>query len=259
MASMQDRVAASIHSKKGEPLNRLLAVLPDSELLKLQPHLQALPLAPGSVLFDADKRAERVYFLDTGVASLAAALENRVAVGVATVGREGVVGAAPLLLGGATTLGRARVLVRGSARTVEVSAFRRALGSSSKLRAACETYSRVLLAQVLQAVPCSRLHTAEQRCARWLLMCADRADGDKFELRRECLAEMLGVPQAMLEVVARKMENAGLICDRQGAITVLDRPGLETTACGCYRILHERNEWINSRQSRRNCLFLTRC
>jgi CRP-like cAMP-binding protein len=242
MASMQDRVAASIHSKEGEPLNRLLAVLPDGELLKLQPDLQAVPLAPGSVLFDADERAERVYFLDSGVASLAAAFANRVTVGAATVGREGVVGAAPLLLGGATTIGRSRVLVPGSARTVEVSAFRRALRSSSKFRAACETYTRALLAQILQAVPCSRLHTAEQRCARWLLMCADRADDDKFELTRECLAEMLGVPQSRFEVVARKMENAGLICGREGAITVLDRPGLETAACGCYRILHERNE-----------------
>jgi CRP-like cAMP-binding protein len=242
MASMQDRVAASIHSKEGEPLNRLLAVLPDGELLKLQPDLQAVPLAPGSVLFDADERAERVYFLDSGVASLAAAFANRVTVGAATVGREGVVGAAPLLLGGATTIGRSRVLVPGSARTVEVSAFRRALRSSSKFRAACETYTRALLAQILQAVPCSRLHTAEQRCARWLLMCADRADDDKFELTRECLAEMLGVPPSRFEVVARKMENAGLICGREGAITVLDRPGLETAACGCYRILHESNK-----------------
>jgi len=87
MASMQDRVAASIHSKEGEPLNRLLAVLPDGELLKLQPDLEAVPLAPGSVLFDADERAERVYFLDSGVASLAAAFANRVTVGAATVGR----------------------------------------------------------------------------------------------------------------------------------------------------------------------------
>jgi CRP-like cAMP-binding protein len=239
---MLDRVTASIHSKAGEPLNRLLAVLPDSELLKLQPDLQAVPLAPGRVLFDADQPAERVYFPDSGVASLAASFENRVTMGVATVGREGVVGAAPLLLGGATTIGRSRVLVSGSARTLEVSAFQRALGSSSKFRAACGAYTRALLVQILQAVPCSRLHTAEQRCARWLLMCADRTEGDKFELTRECLAEMLGVPQSWFEIVAHKMENAGLICDRQGTITVLDRPGLETAACGCYRILHERNE-----------------
>jgi CRP-like cAMP-binding protein len=242
MASKQDRVTASIHSKPGEPLNRLLAVLPDSELLRLQPHLQVMPLAPGSVLFDADEPVKHVHFVDTGVASLAADSGNRVAVGVATVGREGVVGAAPLLLGGATSLGRSRVLVPGSARTVEVSAFRRALRDSAKFRAACETCTRALLAQILQAVPCSRLHTAEQRCARWLLMCADRTEGDKFELTRECLAEMLGVPQSWFEIVAHKMENAGLICDRQGTITVLDRPGLETAACGCYRILHERNE-----------------
>jgi CRP-like cAMP-binding protein len=241
MASMRDRVTA-IHGKEGEPLNRLLAVLPDSELLRLQPHLQAVLLAPGSVLFDADERAERVYFLDSGVASLAATFENRATVGVATVGREGVVGAAPLLLGGATTIGRSRVLVPGSTRTVEVSAFRRALRDSATFRAACETYTRALLAQILQAVPCGRLHTAEQRCARWLLMCADRADNDKVELTREGLAEMLGMPPSRFEVVARKMEKAGLIRERQGAITMLDRAGLETAACGCYWILHERNE-----------------
>src|SRR5919106_3169831 len=180
---MPDPVAASVHSK-GEPLNRLLAVLPDDELLRLQPHLKIVHLEAGRVLFDAGERAERVYCLDTGVASLATAAEKRVTVGVATVGREGAVGATSLLLGGATTIGRSRVLVPGSARTIEVSAFRRALRHSSKFLAACETYSRALLAQILQAVPCSRLHTAEQRCARWLLMCADRTD-DKVELTRE--------------------------------------------------------------------------
>jgi hypothetical protein len=41
---MLDRITASIRSKAGEPLNRLLAVLPDSELLKLQPDLQAVRL-----------------------------------------------------------------------------------------------------------------------------------------------------------------------------------------------------------------------
>jgi CRP-like cAMP-binding protein len=239
---MLDPVAASIHSRQGEPLNHLLAALPDSELLRLQPHLEVVPLAPGRVLFDADQHVTHVYFVDTGVASLAAALENRVAVGVATVGREGVVGAAPLLLGGATSLGRSRVLVPGSARTVEVSAFRRALDNSARFRTACETYTRALLAQILQAVPCSRLHTAEQRCARWLLMCADRTESDKFEVTRQCLAEMLGVPRSKFDVVAGKMQNAGLICDRDGAIAVLDRRGLESAACGCYRILHERHE-----------------
>ena len=237
---MLDSVAASVHSK-GEPLNRLLAVLPDGELQRLEPDLQIMHLEAGRVLFEAGERADRVYFLDTGVASLTTAFENRVAVGVATVGREGAVGAIPLLLGGATTIGRSRVLVPGSARTVEVPAFRRALHSSSKFLEVCETYSRALLAQILQAVPCSRLHTAEQRCARWLLMCADLTD-DKFELTRECLAEMLGVPRSGFDVIACRMQEAGLISDRQGAIIVLDRQGLENAACGCYRILHQRSE-----------------
>jgi hypothetical protein len=51
---------------------------------------------------------------------------------------------------------------------------------------------------------------------------------------------MLGVPPSRFKVVARKMEKAGLICERQGAVTVLDRPGLETATCGCYWILNKR-------------------
>jgi hypothetical protein len=34
----------------------------------------------------------------------------------------------------------------------------------------------------------------EQRCARWLLMCADRTEDDTFELAPEGLGEMLGAP-----------------------------------------------------------------
>src|SRR5918994_3589965 len=239
---MPNRVAAPRDSSGLEPNNRLLAALPGRDLQSLQPQLEAAPLASGSVLFEVDEPLTRVYFVDTGVVALLTAFENRVTVGAATVGREGAVGVASLLLGGDTALGRYRVLVPGSALSMEVPAFRSALGQSAKLRMACEAHTRSLLVQVLQAVPCTRLHTVEQRCARWLLMCADRTEDDTFELTWECLAEMLRVPQSTLPAVAGTLQQAGLIRYHRDGITVLDRRGVEAAACECYRIVRDRCE-----------------
>jgi CRP-like cAMP-binding protein len=229
------------------PNNWLLAALPSEDLLSLRPHLDTELLAGGSVLYDIDEPLARVYFMVTGAASLVFAFEKGASLGVAMVGREGAVGVASLLLGGDSALGRVRVLVPGSALAMEVSAFRRALRKSPNLRAACAAYTRALFVQVLQAVPCNRLHTVEQRCARWLLMCADRTEGDTFELATEGLAQMLGVPQSTLAVVGRKLQAEGLICYSRSAITVVDRRGLKAATCECYRIVRDRYQRLLAR------------
>ena len=117
------RVPAPIESRGLEPRNRLLAaVLSGRDLLDLRLHLEAVPLARGSVLFETDEPLTRIYFIETGVTALLTTLENR-AVGVATVGQEGVVDVHTLLLGGETSLGRCQVLVPGMALVMEVSWF----------------------------------------------------------------------------------------------------------------------------------------
>jgi CRP-like cAMP-binding protein len=244
---MSIRVPAPMESRELEPRNRLLAaLLSGRDFVGFRPHLEAVPLARGSVLFDTGEPLTRVYFIETGVAALLTTFENR-AVGVAAVGQEGAVDVHTLLLGGATSLGRCQVLVPGMALGVEVSWLRDALGRSPKFRAACEAYTRALLVQILQAVPCNRLHTVEQRCARWLLMCADRTEGDTFEVARQGLAQMLGVAQPTLTIVARKLQSEGLIWCRRSAITVVDRRKLETAACECYRIVRNRYRRLPAR------------
>jgi CRP-like cAMP-binding protein len=239
---MSNRVAPPRDSKGFESSNRLLAALPSRDLQSPQLHLEAAGLASGSVLFEVAEPLTNLYFVETGVVSLLTASENPVTIGMATVGREGAIGVASLVLGGDTALGRYRVLVPGSALTMEVPAFRRALRQSPKLRMACEAHSRALLVQMLQAVPCNRLHTVEQRCARWLLMCADRTEDATFELTQEHLAGMLGVPQSTVNAIAGVLQRAGLIRYHRDAITVCDRRGLETAACECYRIVRDRCE-----------------
>ena len=155
---------------------------------------------------------------------------------MATVGREGMVGIG-ILLGGEHALSRYVVSVSGFAHAIEASRLRSALRTSPELRAACETYAQAFVAHLLQNVACNAAHRVEQRCARWLLMCADQTEKDTFELTQEYLAEMLGVRRSTVTVVAGTLQQAGLIHYRRGAIAILDRPGLEATVCECYRIV----------------------
>jgi CRP-like cAMP-binding protein len=234
---MPNFVAPPAGSGEFKPRNHLLAALPAKELLSLQPHLERITLVRGSTLFDVDDSVTRVYFIETGVASLFAAIKKRVIMGVATVGREGAVGLDTLLMGGDSALGCFRVLIPGSALAVAAWFLRTRLRESPNLRAACEACAQTMFVQMLQTVPCNRLHPVGQRCARWLLMCGDHTESDTFELTRECLAEMLGVTQSSLTPIVRELEQAGLICYRNSAVTVLDYRALEAAACECYRIV----------------------
>jgi CRP-like cAMP-binding protein len=232
---------ALMASTECRPRNRLLAALPDEALWSLRPHLRTVPLPRGSVLCESGERLSRVYFPEAGAISLVTVFEDGSTAEMATVGREGVVGIGALL-GGEQAFGRHVVPVAGSALSVEASRFRSVLRENGALRAACETYAQAFLAHLLQNVACNAIHKVDQRCARWLLMCDDQVEGDSFELTQEYLAELLGVRRSTVTVVAGSLQREGLIHYRRGAVTVLDRRGLETTACECYQIVRDTYE-----------------
>jgi CRP-like cAMP-binding protein len=227
---------ALLGSASFKPRNRLLAALPHDVLLSLRPHLKPVSLSRGRVLCEADEPVGRAYFVEVGAVSLVTVFEDGTTAEMATVGREGMVGIG-ILLGGEHALGRYVVPVSGFAHAIEASRLRSALRVDPELRAACETYAQGFVAHLLQNVACNAAHRVEQRCARWLLMCADQTENDTFELTQEYLAEMLGVRRSTVSVVAGTLQQAGVIHYRRGAITILDRRGLEATVCECYRIV----------------------
>jgi CRP-like cAMP-binding protein len=220
------------------PKNRLLAALSDESFSGLRPHLKATYLPRGKVLCEADQRLRRVYFLEAGAVSLVTVFEDGTTAEMATIGREGVVGIGALL-GGQQAFGRHVVPVAGSALALEIARFQSALQENTEIRTACETYAQAFFAHLLQNVACNAIHRVDQRCARWLLMCNDQAENHTFELTQEYLSEHLGVRRSTVTVVAGTLQRAGLIRYRRGAITVLDRPGLEATACECYRTVRD--------------------
>ena len=67
-------------------------------------------------------------------------------------------------------------------------------------------------------------------------------DQDTLPLTHEFLAEMLGVQRSTVSLVTHSLQNAGLITQSRGAITVTDRSGLEDAACACYGIIRRKFE-----------------
>jgi DNA-binding transcriptional MocR family regulator len=93
-------------------------------------------------------------------------------------------------------------------------------------------------------------------------MSHDRSDDDTFALTQGYLADMLGVCRSTVTLAAGALQRAGLIRYRRGAITVLDRPGLEAASCECYRVIREQYERLlprtAERRSSRRQLFRAR-
>lgn len=229
---------APMHRAGGNPSNRILAALPREVLSNLLPHLKPEFLPRGRVLCDWDESLKHVYFVERGLVSMVAVFTDHTTAEMATVGREGLIGIGNLL-GGEHALGRYVVPMPALALTIDASRFRGALRESPELRARCNAYAQAFLGEALQTAACNSVHMVEERCARWLLMSHDRSDGDTLALTQEYLADMLGVCRSTVTLTAGALQRAGLIRYRRGAISVLDRPGLEAASCECYRAIRD--------------------
>ena len=216
--------------------NRLLAVLPPEELERLAPHFQRVPLVFKETLFEAGARIEFFYFPLNGVISTIAAMRDGSSIEVGIVGKEGATDVA-IVLGDDISSHRGFVQLAGSALKLSAAVLREELRRDGELRSVLLRYARFTLAQATQSAACNRLHSLEQRCARWLLSMRDRVEADTFPITHEFLAYMLGVRRAGVTVAARSLQEAGRVRYARGRLTILDGDGLEADACECHCVL----------------------
>ncbi len=213
--------------------NRLLALLSPDDLMMLTPELEHVRLSLHEVLFEPGDTIEYVYFPTAGCVSMVyAARDGTVEVG--TIGFDGVVGA-PVLLYGDSSATRALIQIEGEGYRVKVAAIKRIVASSESVNRILLRFVLAFFNQVSQSVACNRLHSLEERCARWLLITHDRVDGDTFKLTQEFLSFMLGVHRPAVTLAAGVLQKAGYIHYSRGTITITDRAGLENVACSCYQ------------------------
>jgi CRP-like cAMP-binding protein len=152
---------------------------------------------------------------------------------VGTVGPEGMLGISALL-GVRTTASRIFAQTDMVADRIDVDHLDGIMESSASTRAILWAYVHAYHEEVSQSVACNRMHTLEERLARWLLMTHDRLETDTLPLKQRFLSYMLGVHRPAVSLAAGALQKAGIIRYTRGMITILDRSALEDAACECY-------------------------
>ena len=219
--------------------NRLLAALPQAELDRFFLSLQPVSLTLRQVLYEAGGALEFVYFIDEGVASILTSMTNGSTIEVGMIGHEGIAGVAALL-GSEVSAQHIIVQAPGTALRMNVAKCKAAFDESAAVRTVMLRFTQALLDLSAQTAACNRLHSIEQRCARWLLMALDRLDGNVLPMTHEFLASMLGVRRAGVTEAVGDLDRSGLIRNHRGQVVIVDRAGLEAVACECYHVDHQR-------------------
>lgn len=226
------------------PANKILANLPDDEFEQLRPKLQAVTFPIGKILYMPEQKIEHAYFVDRGVVSLLAALEDGSTVEAGVIGPEGVAGIS-VVLGATSTPNQALTQSGVEASRISAADLVAEFRKSGTLRDSLLRFVHTMFTQVTQTAACNRLHTLDQRLARWLLMTQDRVNDKEFTLTQEFLSRMLGVRRAGVTVAANDLRHSGLIDYHRGDIVIVNREGLEKVSCECYRIVkHEYDSYV---------------
>jgi hypothetical protein len=90
-----------------------------------------------------------------------------------------------------------------------------------------------MLRHLAQTVACNRLHSLDQRSARWLLLARDRIGNDSFPLTQEAFADMLGVSRPAVSTVGARFAREGAAEFRRGTVHILNLDRLEKASCEC--------------------------
>ena len=218
--------------------NHLLAAMPQAEFARLLPHLELVPLLLGEVLSESGCKLHHVYFPTSAILSLHYQLQNGNSSEIAGVGNEGVLGVS-LFMGGLTTPSRAMVQTGGYGYRIAARTLLDEFKRSQSVMHLMLRYTQALLTQMAQTAVCNRHHTVEQQLCRWLLLTMDRLDTHELKMTQELIATMLGVRREGVTEAAGKLQELGLIRNRRGHITVLDRDGLELQSCECYAVVKQ--------------------
>jgi CRP-like cAMP-binding protein len=178
----------------------------------------------------------RLYFVEEGMASMTTTFADGAQVEVGMFGFESIIGVSALM-GTKKSLNRVYTQIAGHGYFCAVEAARKEFGLCGQFQKLALRYVQAQLVLAMQSAGCNARHNFEQRLARWLLICADRAHTNEFKISHEFLADMLGGGRPTVTTTAGILKEKGLIKYSRGQVQILDVPGLRKTACECYSVI----------------------
>ena len=216
--------------------NSLLNALPYKTVERLQ--LKPVVFNVGHEIEFPGKAITHVYFVEAGMASLTTTFIDGSQVEAGMFGYESVIGVSGLM-GSKQSLNRVYTQIAGNGYRVKLVHALQEFRRGDFFQDLTLRYVQAQLLQAMQSAGCNAKHGLDQRLARWLLLCADRAGSDTFHLSQEFLSDMLGAARTTVVLAAGALKSAGLIDYSRANITVLDRKGLEGVSCECYSVIKE--------------------
>jgi Crp-like helix-turn-helix protein len=214
--------------------NRLLDAIPSGERAEVVGAVEVVAVESGTVTHAPDVSYDWVVFPIDAVLSVVTTLEDGETAEVGTVGNEGASGVE--IAFGAPVLRKTICQVEGRIARMQTTAFLDAVDRSAGLDALVRSTEKARMFFVEQMIVCNTVHKLEQRCARWLLLVADRAAREEYRLTHDFLSIMLGVRRATVSDAAKSLHDAGSIEYMRGRVRILDRAILESQSCECYKL-----------------------
>ena len=215
--------------------NRLLSALNPANQDHLTSLCTAVSLPLRTFLYEPDQVPAYAYFITSGLASVVTPMIDGGTAEVELVGHEGIVGSLHLL-GSAPVQTSCFMQLAGTGLRIELAALRRAFRTSDEVHDRILEFVQEQALVVSQMAGCNRLHEAEVRLARWILMAQDRTQSEVLNLTQEFLAQMLGTQRTTVTNIAGAMQRSGLLEYQQGRVKIPNRALLETAACECYGV-----------------------
>lgn len=200
--------------------NLLLRSLSPECRAALAPFSERATLAIGDLMAAAGEELESLCFPEGGVVALVDHGASAEGVTTGIVGREGFVGW-PLLFH--EIVWPHDAMVRGCD-TTAIRVHRDALEAAGpEFHAALLGHVREVIAQMTGTIASNLLQSVEERTARWIMLYAERLDGDEIVLTHQELGIMLGVRRSSITDALHRLEGHGAIRGYRGRVRILDR------------------------------------
>lgn len=213
--------------------NHILSSIAAGDLARLRPAIERVELPHGMVLYESGALIADIYFPDDAVVSVVTATMSGHYAEAGLIGWEGMSGV-EAMFDGPVALNQQIIQLPGYGYRAGLDAVKAEFERGSSFQKTALALTRNMLAQTSQTALCNRLHHAEQRLAKWLLMLHDRATGDVLPITQEFAALMLGSNRVTLTQAAGQLQDRGMIEYRRGVVTIIDRRALESFSCECY-------------------------
>jgi CRP-like cAMP-binding protein len=214
--------------------NSFLRALSPGDYQLIAEYLVPVALPRRMNLIEENRVIEKVYFPESGLASIVALTPDREMIEVGAFGFEG--SSNFVLNAGSDRIPlRTFMQIAGAGWQVDAIPYANAMHASDTFMSLVMRYEQYKALQFAYTALANGSYTIPERLARWVLVTQDRV-GDEITITHDYLAMMLAVRRAGVTEGIQKLEGEKLIKATRGTIKITNRDGLLALSNGSYGV-----------------------